>query len=141
MWICNIICCLQLLERLSHGRSFDNTQPSHSIRDPNEGREHSEPGRNTEPAWWSRLIAKMKSRKVEREAEQDYEMNLHLRSSASGVMHHHTTTESRDETMYTHAELFAYLEVPNGVHSTIQSLARDLDAGPALAYRQAHRIE
>jgi hypothetical protein len=83
-------------------------------------------------------MIKRRQVEAEAEAEEGIEMNSHTRTSVSGVRH--TTTESKGDSMYIHAELAAYLESDfNGSHS--QSLARDPDAGPALAYRQAHRIK
>lgn len=98
MWIGNTTCCWQLLSRVFHTRSFENTR---------------------------------------RAAEQDHEMNLRARNSVSGVGHN--TTLGRD-TMFMHAELAAYLG-SDVIVAPRQSLAQDHDTHPALAYRQAHRIE
>lgn len=139
MWIGNTICCWQLLSRVFHTRSFENTQRGHVTRNSREGRGHSELRQTRNTTWWSRFIAMFKPRQVEGAVEQDHEMNLRTPSAGSDIRHN--ATPSRDTIMFAHAELFAYLEGPNIRNSTIHSLARDLDAGPALAYREAHRIE
>jgi hypothetical protein len=67
-------------------------------------------------------------------------MNPGLHSSVSGTRSHHNPNESRGDSMFIHAELAAYLECDSiAIHS--QSLTQDVEAGPALAYRQAHGIE
>ncbi len=138
MWTVNIIYCWPFIQKLFHCRSFDNRRSFYVIRDHDLSRENSEPVPRRESSWWIKLIKSLKHVKAVGAVEGDHEMNNRNSTTVSGARH--ATSASRDTTVMMHAELAAYLE-SDSITPHSQSLTRDNDTSPALAYREVHKID
>jgi hypothetical protein len=102
IWVGNLICCWQLLQKVFKLRSFDDTSAGYTVRERMiNATERSIGGHSKNSAWYSRRIAQMRPLRVEGE-DEDAEKALRDGVSSSGATASDgdTITRNRPETMY-----------------------------------------